>query len=156
MSSTGCHFTRIVSAAATQRQIVLYYDVVTHQQPVCQEAWYQGKNMLLTVRTVMLEEHVDLVAGDFTGAARCHLAPHRCGDQVQCQVNGPMYVALSSHRTPEMSGKYASSVPSPSPTARWVFRKKIRAATTKCGCISLTLTREAIVRRSTNTNGKYT
>ena len=26
--------------------------------------------MLLTVRTVMLEEHVDLVAGDFTGAAR--------------------------------------------------------------------------------------
>ena len=43
MGSTGCHLTCIVSAAATQRQIVLYYDVVTHQQPVGQEAWYREK-----------------------------------------------------------------------------------------------------------------
>ena len=28
-----------------------------------------GKKLLLTVRTVMLEQHVDLVAGDFNGAA---------------------------------------------------------------------------------------
>ena len=27
MGTTGCHFTSIVSAAATQRQIVLYNDV---------------------------------------------------------------------------------------------------------------------------------
>ena len=48
-----------------------------------------GKKLLLTIRAVMLEEHVDLVAGDFNGAAypsvslkkllpiricRCHLA----------------------------------------------------------------------------------
>ena len=42
------------------------------------------------------------------------------------------------------------------PTARWVSRKKTKAATTKCGCISLTLTRVAITPRSTNTPGKYT
>ena len=28
-----------------------------------------GKKLLLTVRAVMLEKHVDLVAGDFNGAA---------------------------------------------------------------------------------------
>ena len=28
-----------------------------------------GKKLLLTIRAVMLEEHVDLVAGDFNGAA---------------------------------------------------------------------------------------
>ena len=64
-----------------------------------------GKKLLLTFCAVMLEEHVDLVAGDFNGpfgAAnavtdvsvsskklsptqiyRCHLAPHRCGVQEQ-------------------------------------------------------------------------
>ena len=99
MGSTGCHLTCIMSAEATQRQIVLYYDVDTHQQPVCQEARYR-KKLLLTIRAVMLQELVDLVAGTLTvlpGAAhaatienssvlskkpslirtyRCHLAPH--------------------------------------------------------------------------------
>ena len=28
-----------------------------------------GKKLILTVRTVMLQEHVDMVAGDFNGAA---------------------------------------------------------------------------------------
>ena len=28
-----------------------------------------GKKLVLTVRAVMLEEHVDVVAGDFNGAA---------------------------------------------------------------------------------------
>ena len=61
-----------------------------------------GKKLFLRIRAVMLEEHVDLVAGDFDGAARrgpsgndrkpisisekclpipicrCHLAPHHC------------------------------------------------------------------------------
>ena len=37
--SYRCHITCIVSAAATQRQTVLYCNVATHQQPVCQ-AWY--------------------------------------------------------------------------------------------------------------------
>ena len=28
-----------------------------------------GKKLILTVRTVMLQEHVDMVAGDFNGSA---------------------------------------------------------------------------------------
>ena len=46
--------------------------VVTQQQPVCHEALAQGKKLLPTVRNVMLEEHVDFVAGDFNGG---RLAP---------------------------------------------------------------------------------
>ena len=42
---------------------------------------------------------------------------------VECRVNGLMSVVLSSHRTPKMSGKYAYTVPSPSPSARWVKEK---------------------------------
>ena len=35
-----------------------------------------GKKLLLTIRAIMLEEHVDLVAGDFNDAAWCRL----CGN----------------------------------------------------------------------------
>ena len=38
----------------------------------------------------MLEEHVDMVTGDFNGAAWRQLAPHRCAAQVPFQANGPM------------------------------------------------------------------
>ena len=89
-----------------------------------------GKKLSLSLRAVMLEEHVDLVAGDFNGAAwrrpcendrkppvllkklspiricQCRLAPHRCGAQVQCQVGGLLYVDFSSHQTHMKSGKY--------------------------------------------------
>ena len=37
----GCHIKGIVSAAAAQRQIFLHNDVITHQQPICQEARYR-------------------------------------------------------------------------------------------------------------------
>ena len=40
----------------------------------------------------------------------------------------------------------ANTVRSLPPTARWVFRKEIKAATTRCGCISLMPTLEAIAR----------
>ena len=120
MGFTKCHLTCTVSAAATQRQIVLYYDVVTHQ---CAKKRGIGIKLLLTVRTVMLKSMWIWLLGTSTvplgaaahGAAvddspvllkkpspirtyRCHLAPHRCGDQVQCSVNGLMYVISSSHR----------------------------------------------------------
>ena len=63
---------------------------------------------------------------------RCHLAPHRCEDQVECRVIGPTCVASSSRPTPKMSGKYVYMARSPSLTARWVLRKRIKAATTRC------------------------
>ena len=62
MDSTGCHLTCIISAAATERQIVIYFDDVAHQHPVCREALFR-KKLPLTIRAVMLEEYVDLVAG---------------------------------------------------------------------------------------------
>ena len=77
-----------------------------------------GKKLLLTIRAVMLEEHVDSVAGDFNGAAwrrataapvvsvsskkpsptvtcRCLQAPHCCGVQGRCQVRGQTCVWIS-------------------------------------------------------------
>ena len=45
---------------------ILHYDVMTHQQPNFQDAWYR-KKLLLAIRAVMFEEHVDLVVGDFNG-----------------------------------------------------------------------------------------
>ena len=76
------------------------------------------KKLLLTVRAVMLEEQVDMVAGDFNGDAwRCPCGSdrrftsllkklwltrtYRCGNQVECWVNGPMCVVLSSRWTPK-------------------------------------------------------
>ena len=41
MGTAGCRITGIASKAATQRQIVLHYDVTAHQQPICQEARYR-------------------------------------------------------------------------------------------------------------------
>ena len=76
---------------------------------------------------------MDLVAGDFNGAAwrrpcgndrkltsiieedfadtdlPVPLGPQRCGDQVRCRANGLMYAGFSSHRTPMKSGKYPGS-----------------------------------------------
>ena len=70
-----------------------------------------AKNLLLAVRTPA--QQIDLVAGDFNGAAgapsgsdsrpkssneeafvntNLALAPYRCGDQKACQVNGRMCV----------------------------------------------------------------
>ena len=39
---------------------------------------------------------------------------------------------------------------------RWVSRKRVKVATTRCGCIFLITTLEAIARRSTNTPSGYT
>ena len=64
---------------------------------------------------------------------------------------GLVYVGLSSHRAPMISGRYAYTVRFLAPTTRWVARKKIKAATRRCGCISLMPTLEAIARCSTNT-----
>ena len=105
MGNTRCHV-----KASFRRQprcgksVVLHGDVLAHQQQQCQKARHR-KKLLLTIRAVMIKEHVDLVAGTSTGPLgaanavtdvsvlskklsptqiyRCHLAPHRCGVQVQ-------------------------------------------------------------------------
>ena len=83
-------------------------------------------DVLLAVRTTMIEEAVDLVAGDFNGAsgrrkvgdeqktdsvvtkrtatAFLTLAPHRCGAHVEFRMHRPTCVALSSTLTRQMNG----------------------------------------------------
>ena len=151
MGSARCHLTCIISAAATPRQVVLHFDVVTHQQRVCQEARYRVK-----VTTYNL-------CGDAAGARgfgcwglqrRClappmrqrskthqyywrslrryeptgaTCAPHHCEDQVRCRVNGLMCVGWSSHWTLMISDRYAYTVRSLSPTTPRVLVKRIKA-----------------------------
>ena len=69
MDLASCHFPCIVPTVTTQRKSVLYFDVVTHQQPVFQEALHLGNSCYLQSVFVTLEEHLDLVVGDFNGAA---------------------------------------------------------------------------------------
>ena len=91
-----------------------------------------AKNVLFAVRTVMCQEQVDMVAGDFNGATwrkksgdnqQRHSTieeafantnqpiPHGSsplwGVQETFQRNGPTYVVSSSHRIQTMSGRYA-------------------------------------------------
>ena len=97
-----------------------------------------AKNLLLAVRTVMHEEQVDMVAGNFNGAWwRCqfHMAPQLYWDWVWFQENGPTCAVSSSHLVPKLSGIFAC-------TARSKFLTKLlesniltRVATTKYGFI---------------------
>ena len=119
----------------------------------------------------MLEEHVDLVAGDFNGAAwrrpcgndrkptsiieeafadaDLPMPPgtHHCGSQVQCQENGQMYAGFSSHWTSKKSGKYDYTVRFLFSTGRWVFAQKIKSVTMKYGCILHLLTLAGTLHR---------
>ena len=49
-------------------QVLFYHDVAPHQQHTCQKRGITN-NLLLAVRAVMHQQQVDLVAGDFSGAA---------------------------------------------------------------------------------------
>ena len=69
-----------------------------------------GKKLLLTIRAALLETSTELLGADQMVTAvnppvlskkrlptqiyQCHLAPHRCGAQVQYQVNGLTYVVF--------------------------------------------------------------
>ena len=68
MGPTGCHIKSIVTAAAARWQIVLHYDVTTHQQPICQEARYRKEVTPNNPRCDAIGA-CGPVAGDFNGAA---------------------------------------------------------------------------------------
>ena len=104
MGTTGSHLPCFVPKDSAQGQVLLYH-VSLHTNNHCDEKRGVGKNLLLTVRTVMLQEQVDMVAGDFTGAAwrrqpgsglrkpsPTRVNPFRLVDQEACQVSGRMYV----------------------------------------------------------------
>ena len=119
-----------------------------------------SKNLLLAVRTVLRQEQVDMVAGDFNGAAwrrrsgndqRCDSiieeafantnlpipqGPQHCGDQVEFQENGPMCADSSSHPVPRLSGIFACTVRSKFLTKLLASNLPTSAATTKFGFIN--------------------
>ena len=131
------------------RQIVLYFDVVTQKQPVCLRSVASGKKLLLAVRycnagracglgcwglqrgrlappcaATIEDSPVLLKKHSPILTYQCHLAPHHCEDQVQFWVNGLMHVVLSSPRTPKMSGKYGYTVRTPSPYSALGLKEK--------------------------------
>ena len=60
------HFVDLLSAARKHSQFLTCYQYLRQKRGI-------GKKLILTIRAVMLGEHVDLVAGDFNGAAwRCN------------------------------------------------------------------------------------
>ena len=129
VGTTGCQIKGIVSAADAQWQIVLHDDVITHQQPICQEARYRKEVTPYNPRCGAR----GACGLRSRGLQRCCLAPpmrqrskthqyhrrslcryrladaawhtHHCGAPVQCHVNGLMYVVFSSHRTPMKGGR---------------------------------------------------
>ena len=152
MGVTRCHLKGIFSAAAAQRQIVLHGDVCARQQPVCQEARRRERapphcsrrdaTRPLGAAQVVTDVNPSVLSRMFlpTQIFHCHLAPHRCGAQVQYQVNGLTYVLLSSPRTLVKDGKYVSMVHSPFLTTLCASVQKIKGATMRCGCTWTLLT----------------
>ena len=132
MGSTSRHLT-CTTAVMQQRQIFLYCDVVTHLTTSLPRSVVSEKKLLFTFRTVMLEEHVDLVSGDFNGAAW----RRSCGSDRR--LTSIVEEAFADTKLLAPPGP-STTVRSPSPTARWVSKKKIKVANTKCGCILLMLT----------------
>ena len=118
-----------------------------------------AKNFLLAVRTVMYQEQVDMVAGDFNGAAWRrrsgneqlhdstieeafantnlpipHVPYQLCGEA--SRSTGPMCAVSSRHLAPKLSGTFAWTVRSKSLTKLLESNIPTRVATTKCGFIS--------------------
>ena len=105
-----------------------------------------GKNLVLSVRAVMLGEQVDLVAGDLNGAAwrcdnrnnistlltapcRCLPAPHRCEDLEEFQVNGRTLAHSSTLLILIDYGKFVSMAHSPFSMKLLVSARLTRVAT---------------------------
>ena len=101
-----------------------------------------GKKLLLTIRAIMQDEHVDLAACDFNGAAWRQSS----GNSFQptstlrggiCRhgfvVNRPTYVASSYFQTHMNYGRYTYTVHSQCLEKSWVSIKETRAATMRYG-----------------------
>ena len=113
-----------------------------------------AKKLLLTLRAIMISQEVDLVAGDFNGAAwRCsnrnnistmeealltalwqrRWVLHHCGDPDQFQTTGLTFVGCLNRLIQIGIGKYAFMVLSPSHAKLSAYAQPIKAATTRHG-----------------------
>ena len=114
-------------------------------------AWKRGigKKLLLTIRAITQDEHVNLVAGDFGGAAwrqtsgynphqtstleeafadtgfRCRQAPHHCGVLELFPENGPTFADSSYLQIHMRHSQFRVKF--------WASVKETRAATMKYG-----------------------
>ena len=116
-----------------------------------------GKKLILAIRSVMLNENVDLVAGDFNGAvwrrdnsnkisiieeafADCALpmppGPRHCGEPDRFLAIGLTCVVSLSRLNPIDSGRYGFLVLSLFLAMSWACARMIEAATTKHGSTS--------------------
>ena len=108
-----------------------------------------GKKLLLTIRAVMLEEHVELVAGDFNGVRQATSiieetfadtdlpmppGPTPLWSQVQYQVNGLTYVVLSSPGTLVKNGRSVCMELSQLSTRPSTSVQKIKVTIMRYGC----------------------
>ena len=146
----------VVPMAATQRQIVLNYDVIAHVNKQFPQTRGIEKKLLLAILWCW-SSIVDLVAADFNGAAwrrpcgndrnspvllkkpspdtdlPMPPGPHHCRDQVRYQANGLVYPGSSSHH--DKVGSTITRYVFHSPFVPWVFVKRITAATMRYGSI---------------------
>ena len=118
-------------------------------------------NILLAVRSAMLHEDVDKVAGDFNGTSwrkirtrstidsttkkrsktqksLCHLAPHQSDAPEKFQACGLTYVAVSGHPSLHQNVSYGNTGHVRSIAESWASLRKTRPATTRRGFTSAT------------------
>ena len=71
MGTTSRHLPCFVPEDTSKWQVLFHHDVAPHQTTRVLKQHGTAKNLLLAVRTVMYQQQVDLIAGDFDGAAWC-------------------------------------------------------------------------------------
>ena len=71
MGSARGAFTCLISSTSSQRPENIHSSVPTYYQYLRQKRVI-AKKLILTIRAIMIGQHIDLVAGDFNGTAwRC-------------------------------------------------------------------------------------
>ena len=113
------------------------FHLIAHHTAPCANVSRRKKRekLLLTIRAVMLEEHEDLVAGEFNGAAwRRQTDNGNLSSDLPMPGSTPLWgpgavtstwsdvCGVLEHQNPTNTGKYGSKVPSPFTTMLWITR----------------------------------
>ena len=127
MGVTRCHFKSIFTAATAQRPRILHGNVSSHQQqlrvdsersssspsvPLCWKSTWNWSRVTLTelpgANHMVTAPNPPVFSEKLlpTQIFQYLLALHHCEAKRQCQVNGPMYVALSTLRTRTTNGRF--------------------------------------------------
>ena len=120
-----------------------------HKSNIYAKKWGIAKKLILTIRAIMIGQHIDLVAGHFYGTAwRCRSrdklstidqsiwtvsclrpqAPHHCGDLDPFWTIGQTSADFSNHLALNVFGRCISMVHFPFHGSRLVYVPPIKAA----------------------------